>query len=101
MPLCMVVTRDVEQRYRGFLGSIMLEVAPGVYVAPNLTKGIRDRMLTVLRKWHETLQRGSVTVVWKDASAPGGLAVVTLGDEPKELYEHEGLLLARRCAGSL
>ena len=30
MPLTMVITRDVEDRYRGFLGSAMLELAPGV-----------------------------------------------------------------------
>ena len=30
MPMTVVVTRDVEDRYRGFLTSIMLEVAPGV-----------------------------------------------------------------------
>ena len=30
MPLTMIVTRDVEMRYRGFLTSVMLEIAPGV-----------------------------------------------------------------------
>ena len=31
MPMTVVVTRDFEARYRGFLTSIMLEIAPGVY----------------------------------------------------------------------
>ena len=34
MPLTLVVTRDVADRYRGFLGSVMPEVAPGVYRIP-------------------------------------------------------------------
>lgn len=39
MPLCIVVTRDVEMRYRGFLGSVMLELAPGVYRRPTDEQG--------------------------------------------------------------
>lgn len=30
MPLTVVVTRNVESRYRGFLTSVMLEVSAGV-----------------------------------------------------------------------
>ena len=33
MPMTVIVTRDVEDRYRGFLSSVMLEVAP-----PRLSK---------------------------------------------------------------
>ena len=28
MPMTVVVTRDVEPRYRGYLASVMLEIAP-------------------------------------------------------------------------
>ena len=31
MPMTIVVTRDVPDRYRGFLASIMPEAGPGVY----------------------------------------------------------------------
>ena len=48
MPLCIVVTRDVEMRYRGFLGSVMLELAPGVYAGPRMSKGVRERVWDVL-----------------------------------------------------
>ena len=51
----MVVTRDVEARYRGFLTSIMLEVAPGVYVAPDLSAGVRRRVWDVLSGWPRPL----------------------------------------------
>ena len=36
MPMVLVVTRNVEDRYRGFLTSVMLEVAPSVYVRPKM-----------------------------------------------------------------
>ena len=55
MPLTMVVTRNVEARYRGFLTSLMLEVAPGVYVAPDMTKAVRTRVWYVLKDWWATL----------------------------------------------
>ena len=34
-----IVTINVEGRYRGFLASAMLEIAPGVYTSPNMTSG--------------------------------------------------------------
>ena len=44
MPMTMVMTRDVAARYRGFLASVMPEIAPGVYVSPELSKGVRERI---------------------------------------------------------
>ena len=41
--MTVVVTVNVEARYRGFLASVMLEIAPGVYTSPNMTRGIRER----------------------------------------------------------
>ena len=34
MAMCVIVTRDVPMRFRGFLASCMLEIAPGVYTQP-------------------------------------------------------------------
>lgn len=96
MSLCIVVTRDVEMRYRGFLGSAMLEIAPGFYIGPRITKGVRERIWNVMQDWHAHLQQGSITMVWRDKGAPGGLKVQSLGEPPKDLVEHEGSLLVRR-----
>ena len=54
MPLTVVVTRNVESRYRGFLTSVMLEVSAGVYVAPNMSHGVRDRTWSVISDWWAT-----------------------------------------------
>ncbi|BCM83148.1 type I-E CRISPR-associated endoribonuclease Cas2e [Methylobacterium indicum] len=99
MPLCVVVTRDVEDRYRGFLGSAMLELAPGVYAYPRMSAGVRDRVWTVLSDWYGQLGRGSIVMTWADTSAAGALGVRTLGSPPKEVIAHEGVLLTRRPLG--
>lgn len=96
MPMTMIVTRDVEARYRGFLTSIMLEVAPGVYVAPDLSAGVRTRVWDVLVGWYETLGRGTIVMVWRDLSATGDLAMEMLGDPPKEIVDADGILLVKR-----
>ncbi len=44
MPLVVVITRDVEDRYRGYLGSMMLELAPGVYAQPRMSARVRQRL---------------------------------------------------------
>lgn len=100
MALCVIVTRDVEGRYRGFLGSAMLELAPGVYANPRMTKGVRDRIWRVLTDWHGQLQRGSIIMCWTDANAAGSIGLETLGEPPKDVVEHEGALLVRRHLSS-
>lgn len=97
MPLCLVVTRDVESRYRGFLGSIMLELAPGVYANPRMTQRTRERVWQVVSEWYSRLRNGSVVMAWRDTGAVGGMGVSTLGEPPKELIEVDGLLVVRRA----
>lgn len=99
MPLTMMVTRDIEVRYRGFLTSIMLEIAPGVCVAPDMSAGVRERAWNVLTDWWLTLGNGSLVLVWRDAKSVGSLGIRTLGELPKEIVDAEGVLLARRKQG--
>lgn len=100
MAMTVVVTRDVEGRYRGFLGSCMLELAPGVYTAPRMTRGIRERVWRVLESWHGELQGGSIVMTWSEPGLPGGQAVRALGVPAKEIADLDGLLLARRPLSS-
>ena len=99
MPFCMVVTRDVENRYRGFLGSVMLELAPGTYAHPRMNAGVRDRIWSVLSDWHGQLHRGSIVMAWAETGAAGALGLKTLGEPAKEVVTHEGVLLVRRMLG--
>ncbi len=96
MPMAIVVTRNVEARYRGFLTSVMLEVAPGVYVGPDLSMGVRTRVWDVLSEWWLALGNGSIVMVWRDAQAVGNLRIETLGEPPKEIVDADGVLLVKR-----
>lgn len=96
MPLTLVVTRNVENRYRGFLTSIMLEVAPGVYVAPTLSARVRNKVWQVLTDWWETLGNGSIIMVWRDKKAVGNLSIKFIGEAPKEIVDADGVLLVKR-----
>lgn len=99
MSMTLVVTRNVEDRYHGFLNSVMLEIAPGVYTSPRMTKGIRERVWTVLGAWHAELRNGSIVMTWRDPEAAGGQSLAYLGEPPRELVEVDGLVLVRRNAG--
>ena len=81
--MTVVVTVNVEGRYRGFLASVMLEIAPGVYTSPEMTSGIRDRIWDVLMRWHQQLGNGSVVMTWRDPTAPGQQRIRSLGEPPK------------------
>ena len=96
MALTIIVTRDVQARYRGFLTSVMLEISPGVYVAPDMTAGVRTRVWNVVSDWWENLRQGSLTLVWRDTSATGHLQIKTLGEPPKDIVDADGILLVKR-----
>ena len=95
MSLTVVVTRNVESRYRGFLASALLEVSPGVYVSPNLSKGVRERILSVLTRWHDSLGRGTIVMIYRDTSVSGHLQLRHIGHPPKQIWDADGILLVR------
>ena len=96
MPATIVVTRNVEARYRGFLSSVMLEIAPGVYVSPDLSSGVRERVWNVLEDWYRKLNNGAIVMMWRDKNACGSLSFCNLGYPPKEIIEADGILLIKR-----
>ncbi len=96
MSLVMIVTRDVPDRYNGFLASALLEVAPNVFISPRLGKGVRTRVWSVLSDWHQQEPRGSVVMVWRDREQTGGVGLGHLGDPPRELVQMDGMWLTRR-----
>ena len=96
MPMTIVVTRDVADRYRGFLASVMPEVAPGVYIAPELSRGVRERLWAVLGNWWLALPGGSIVLAWKDDNAPGRLGIASLGIPVRKLADFDGVLVVAR-----
>ena len=93
--MTVIVTVNVEARYRGFLASAMLEIAPGVYTSPSMTSGIRDRVWDVLRRWYYELGHGSIVMTWRDQAGVGDQQVRTLGEAPKEIVDADGVYLVK------
>ena len=93
--MTVVVTVNVEPRYRGFLASAMLEIAPGVYTGPNMTGGIRDRIWEVLTDWYYELGHGAIVMTWRDPTAAGEQQIRTLGESPKQIVDADGIHLVK------
>ena len=96
MALTMIVTRYVEMRYRGFLTSVMLEVSPGVYVAPDMSAAVRERVWAVMTDWWSEIGNGALVLVWRDTKAVGNLMIETLGEPSKKIVDADGVLLVKR-----
>ncbi|MCL5669515.1 MAG: type I-E CRISPR-associated endoribonuclease Cas2e [Gammaproteobacteria bacterium] len=96
MSLVVIVTRDVADRFRGFLASTMLEVAPTVYISPRMNAGVRSRIWSVLGDWYGSEPRGSIVMVWRDANETGGVGIANWGSPPRELIEIDGMWLTRQ-----
>jgi CRISPR-associated protein Cas2 len=100
MALVLIVTRDVADRFHGFLASVMLEVATNVFVAPRMNKGVRERTWKVVLDWHVQEPRGSLVMVWRDLNEVGGIGLAHLGTPSRELVEMDGMWLTRRIKGA-
>jgi len=96
MSMTVVVTRDAADRIRGFLASCMLEIAPGVYTAPDLNAGVRRRIWEVLADWYGPTGSGSIIMTWQDAKEPGGQGLLTLGQPPQEFHVYDDFVLIRK-----
>ena len=93
--MTVVVTVNVEGRYRGFLASAMLEIASGVYTSPQMTSGIRERVWDVVSRWYYELGQGSIVMTWRDPTAVGEQRIRTLGESPKEIVDADGVHLVK------
>jgi CRISPR-associated protein Cas2 len=96
MAMTLVVTRDVPLRFRGFLASCMLEIAPGVYTGPKMTRAVRERVWGVMVDWYDVTRQGSVLMTWPDIKRPGGQAIVTVGLPHKQIMVRDGMYLVHR-----
>lgn len=96
MALVIIVARDVADRFHGFLASVMLEIAPNVFVAPRMNKGVRERTWDVIADWHSQEPQGSLVIVWRDLNEVGGIGIAHLGTPSRELVEMDGMWLTRR-----
>lgn len=94
--MIVVVTRNVEDRVRGFLASCMLEIAAGVFTSSNMTAAVRDRVWAVLTKWKVGTRNDGAVMTWPDRASGGGQAVRVLGEPPVELCTTSSVILARR-----
>ena len=96
--MTVVVTRNLPARFRGFLASCMLEIAPGVYTAPRMTVAVRERIWLVLEEWWELVTHpdSGIVMTWVDPEKAGGQEVRVLGSPPIEMVDHDGIYLARK-----
>ena len=95
--MTIVITRNVPDRFNGFINSCMHEIAPGVYTVPRMNKSVRERLWRVLLGWEELIPAdGGIVILWQSANAPSGIGVRILGWPKKELVEYEGIWLTHR-----
>lgn len=96
MSMTVVVTRNVSGRVRGFLASVMLELAPGVYAGLRISPAVRSRVWQVLEHWFAHESQASIIMLWPDKETPGGLSINILGTPPVRLADVNGILLTQR-----
>ncbi len=93
--MTVIVTNNLEPRYRGFLASCALEIAPGIYSAPRMSAAVRERVMETLSGWYEETRTGGLIMVWRETGLPGGQGVIGLGTPARVVVEIDGILLSK------
>ncbi len=96
MPLTVVITRDVEDRYRGFAGLGDARAGPRRLRAAADERGRARPHLGGGRGMAHRLRRGSIVMCWAEPASAGGLGLSVLGEPPKDVVAHDSTLLVRR-----
>jgi CRISPR-associated protein Cas2 len=94
--MIIIVTRDVAPRFRGFLASCMLEIGPGIYTSPIMSRAVRERTWLILKEWFESIGGGSILMTWKDSECPSHQGILTLGIPPVTIVPYDGIYLTRK-----
>ena len=94
MSMTLVITNNVEDRFRGFILSCMPEVSSGLYISTNLNNTIRMRMWETLSDWHHSYQSGSIILIYEDKKSLGGIAIKSLGRTTKKLFDIDGFYVS-------
>jgi CRISPR-associated protein Cas2 len=95
--MTIAITRNVPDRFNGFINSCMHEIAPGIYAVPKMKQSVRERLWRVLLNWEQLIpEDGGIVILWRSNEAPSGLGVRVLGWPKKELVEYEGMWLTFR-----
>lgn len=96
MPMTVVVTTALPDRFRGFLSSCMCEIAPGVFTSPNMNRAVRSRVWSTLSDWYMHFDGGSIVMTWPSKHEPGGQGLQTLGLPRRELIAHDEIVVVRK-----
>lgn len=92
--MIVIITRNIPEKFRGFLASCMLEVTPAVYVSPSMTRGVRERTWAILSKWFSGINEGSIVMIFRDPSESTGVGVSSLGEPPRRIIDADGVALS-------
>lgn len=100
MAMTVLITTNVEDRYRGFIRSCMPEVDSGLYLSNSLSANARDRLWDILSEWHASLRNGSLILIYPDKKAPSGLQIRKLGGQNDKYVDLDGILVVVKKSGS-
>ncbi len=88
--MTIVVLERAKPGLRGHLTRWMLEVRAGVFVG-TVSSRVREHLWDVIE---EKVGDGSALLIWS-AATEQGFAMRSIGDNGREIFDNEGLLLVR------
>jgi CRISPR-associated protein Cas2 len=83
------------RRFSGFLHSIAMELAPGMFLAADFDRASFSRVWQTLEEWHARSPEGWIVAVLPAAKVRHPPELRTLGVLPRMLIEQDGLHLVK------
>lgn len=93
MKYALLALSNKPRRFAGFLHSVAMEVAPGVFLAADFNRAAFERVWEVLEAWHQAWPEGWIVAVLPAEKPRHPPMIRALGVPARTLIEHDGLHL--------
>ena len=95
MKYALIALSNKPRRFSGFLHSVAMEVAPGVFLSADFNRLAFERIWRALEEWHGAWPEGWIVAVVPADKPRYPPEIRTLGVPARTLVEHEGIHLLK------
>lgn len=95
MKYAVIALSGKPRRFSGFLHSVAMELAPGMFLAADFDRAAFDRVWRTLEEWHAHWPEGWIIAVLPAKKVRHPPELRALGVPPRTLIELDGLYLLK------
>lgn len=95
--MIVIITVNVPERTNGYLSSIMLEVNPGVFVSPNISRSVLEKTWNIVSGWWHENGTGNLLMMKTNKDLPGNIELRYAGSSRRKIVTLDDILCVEKA----